>query len=77
MIKTLWNKSSQYMKWYLSLSGSRFQGAQRDCIKHMYVMQYLVTATEDADNAWSSKRMKELEMFMDAYSNKGGQFPQN
>ena len=77
MIKTLWNKSSQYMKWYLSLSGSRFQGAQRDCIKHMYVMQYLVTATEDADKAWSNKRMKELEMFMDAYSNKGGQFPQN
>ena len=36
LVDQLWKKSQQYMMWYCSLDGYRFDGSQRDCMIQLY-----------------------------------------
>ncbi|MBR4521867.1 MAG: DUF2723 domain-containing protein, partial [Prevotella sp.] len=38
-LDAMWKTSAQYVRYYLSLSQSRFMSSQRDCMYHLYIMQ--------------------------------------
>ena len=74
LIEQLWTKSSQYMRWYCSLSGSRFAGCQQECQLHIYVLQMLAQMGADIDEATGEKYENQLESIFRTYQNKGGNF---
>ncbi len=71
----LWNKSQQYLNWYMSLGGSRFEQSQQDCMLHFYIMQQIVEYSQFADKAWAAQKQNSLKMLLSEYQNKGGQLP--
>ena len=74
MLKKLWTKSEQYVRWYCSLSGMRFAGAQQDCRLHLVILQQAAMYAADADRQWSEKKMGELQQLFNMFQSKGGTF---
>ena len=72
MMQKLWTKSTQYLKWYISLSDSRFRGSQRECMMHMYILQNIINNTPDAK--WGQEKAKELDNLAGVYASRGGSF---
>ena len=72
IINSLWNNSSQYMKWYCSLSGFRFDSAKQDCLMHFYILQQINALTQTLDEKLADKQMKELTILGGIYQEKGG-----
>ncbi|NPD92143.1 glycosyltransferase family 117 protein [Xylanibacter muris] len=75
ILEKLWNKSNQYIDWYLSLDGTRFAGSQSDCLRHFYIMQQVSMIAMQIDKNWGEKLAGQLNIKMDQYHGKGGQFP--
>src|SRR5574344_2012558 len=75
LFSALWNKSQQYLNWYISLDGSRFEQAQQDCLLHFYIMQQIIEDSQYIDRAWALQKQKSLSMLLSAYQGKGGQLP--
>ena len=71
-VDELWKKSSQYMKWYCSLDGSRFANYQRDCQMHLYIMQMLAQIADDIDEKTGEQYAKKLEDAFRSFQAKGG-----
>ena len=74
ILKKLWTKSEQYLKWYCGLSGLRFASAQRDCMYHIFILQQTAMTASEADQQWGAQKMKELESLVNLYQGKGGRF---
>ena len=74
LLDQLWNKSTQYMTWYLSLDGMRFDNSQRDCMVHLYIMNQLYDMQETLDEKIAAKKDKQLESLINLYHAKGGSF---
>ena len=74
LLDLLWKKSSQYMQWYTSLDGSRFDGAQRDCMLHLYIMNQLLEVQSGLDEKKAGQKDKQLEALINLYHAKGGSF---
>ena len=72
LLKTLWTKSSQYLQWYCSLDGFRFDGSQRDCMYHLYLMQQLLQIADSQDETLAKKLDGELQHLVSLYHSKGG-----
>ena len=72
IMNDLWKQASQYMMWYCSLDGFRFDAAQNDCAIQLYIMQQLVALGDTFDNKWSDKRLQELTNLMTLFEQKGG-----
>ena len=73
MIKKLWKKSEQYLRWYCSLNGSDFTASQRDCMLHFFVLQQCAAIGAEADPEWGrQKQEKGLEELFMMYRSKGG-----
>ena len=68
----LWTRSKQYMDWYLSLDGMRFASAYRDCMENIYVMQNVAMLGKQLKPEWGEKKLRELDMVIEAYHGKGG-----
>ena len=75
-IDAVWKSAEQYLGWYLSLEGARFQGSTRDCLAQFYQMRQTVTITEMFDRSLAAKQRKQLESLMSLYHSKGGVFPE-
>lgn len=75
ILEKLWKKSSQYIDWYLGLDGNRFAGSQSDCLRHFYIMQQVSMIAMQIDKNWGDKLAGQLNIKMDQYHGKGGQFP--
>ena len=71
-LEELWEKSSQYMQWYCSLSGKRFAGSQHDCQMHLYIMQTLVQIADEIDEGTGEQYARKLEEFFRKFQSKGG-----
>jgi tetratricopeptide (TPR) repeat protein len=69
----LFEKSKQYINWYLSLNGSRFEQAQQDCMLQFYIMQEVLSASKSCDMSWTTKHNSILEALLTTYQSKGGQ----
>ena len=72
IMNDLWSQASQYMMWYCSLEGFRFESAQNDCAIQLYIMQQLVALGDTFDKKWSDKRLQELTNLMTLFEQKGG-----
>ena len=72
IIDELWKKSSQYLRFYCSLDGSRFDMSQRDCMLHLYVMQQIIDLQDLIDKKKGDKLGQQLQGYMHIYESKGG-----
>ena len=72
LINDLWKTSSQYMKWYCTLSGYHFEASANDCAVQMYIMQQLIALADGFDQKWADSHMKELGEMAAVYQQKGG-----
>ena len=72
IIDQMWHNSSQYLKWYCSLTGFRFDGAKSDCLLHLYILQQLATLTDSIDQKHADQQIRELNMLSSLYEQKGG-----
>ena len=72
LIDQLWKKSSQYMRWYCSLSPMRFANSQQECQMHLYILQMLAQLAGDVDEATGEKYEKQLEAVFRIFQSKGG-----
>ena len=73
IMNDLWKTSSQYMKWYCTLTGSRFESSANDVAIQIYIMQQLVTLADTFDEKWAEGHMKELTEMVAVYEQKGGE----
>ena len=74
LYKQLWTKSEQYIIWYCSLEGMRFQSSMRDCMTHFYILQQISLETEKLDKKWSDAQSKKFDTLLNVYHSKGGSF---
>ena len=74
LIDRLWKKSQQYMTWYCSLDGYRFEGSQRDCMIQLYVMNQLVDLQTAIDVKKGEQKNQQLDTIVQLYHAKGGRF---
>ena len=72
LINDLWKTSSEYMKWYCTLSGSRLESAANDVAIQIYIMQQLIAIADSFDQQWADSHMKELGEMASVYEQKGG-----
>ena len=68
----LWTTASQYLHWYCSLEGYRFDAAQNDCAIQLYIMQQLIAIGDTFDQKWADKHMQELNQMATLYEQRGG-----
>ena len=73
VIADMWKTSTQYLRWYLSLSQARFNASQRECMLNLYIMQRICEIASRNNPSLGEKKMTELSQFMDAYQKRGGQ----
>ena len=74
LVDQLWKKSQQYMMWYCSLDGYRFDGSQRDCMIQLYVMNQLLDLQTAIDEKKGAQKDQQLEGLIQLYHSKGGRF---
>ena len=74
LVDQLWKKSQQYLQWYCSLDGYRFDGSQRDCMINIYVMNQLVDLQASIDEKKGAQKDQQLEGLIQLYHSKGGRF---
>ena len=74
LYKQLSAKSEQYVGWYCSLDGMRFQSSMRDCLTHIYILQQISLETDSIDKKWSDAQQKRLNALVKYYQSKGGSF---
>ncbi len=72
ILNSLWTNSVQYMKWYCSLTGFRFDSAQQDCLMHFYILQQINALTQTIEPKLAEKQLKELSILGTIYQEKGG-----
>jgi len=75
IVNKVFNMSHQYMRWYNSLSGSRFTQSQRDCMMNIFVMNSCFEVAEMIDRAWAESLNKIYFSDVNTYQNKGGHLP--
>jgi hypothetical protein len=74
LIDILWNKSTQYMNYYCSLSPGRFSAAQSDCMYHLYIMNHLADFASIVDEAKGKEYTDKLNGLAQAYTARGGRY---
>ena len=72
IIKPMWTNSAQYMFYYSSLDGMRFKSAENDAIMHFYILQQIVSLTQNIDKTWTDGRIAELSALVKLFESKGG-----
>ena len=72
VVDELWTKSCQYLQWYCSLDGMRFDSSQRDCLLHIYVMQQLLGVQDLLSEELADKKEQQLNGYVTLYQSKGG-----
>ena len=72
IIDSLWKNSVQYMKWYCSLEGFRFDSAKQDCLMHFYILQQVNGLTQTLDEKLADKQLNELSILGSYYQERGG-----
>ena len=75
ILQAMWNDAAQYMRFYLSLSESRFGLAQQDCMTQMYIMQQLNDITKLVDGQLAKQQLDEMGRYYATYHTKGGMEP--
>ncbi len=72
IMEDLWKTANQYLTWYCSLDGYRFDSVQNECSIQLYIMQQLIALGETFDQKWAEKHMQILNQQVTFFSEKGG-----
>ena len=72
IMNDLWKTAEQYLRWYTSLDGYRFDAAQQDCTVQLYIMQQLIALAQTFDEDWADKHMTMLNEQASFFESKGG-----
>ena len=76
LVDQLWKKSEQYIKWYCSLDGYRFDGSQREIQINIILMNQLVDVQAAIDEKKGEQKEQQLDALVRLYYAKGGKFEQ-
>ena len=74
LINKLWTKACQYMQWYCTLDGMRFENSQHDIMIQGYIMQQMLDFESFIDTKKAEKMGQQLDGFMKLFEAKGGSF---
>ena len=74
MVDLLWKKSQQYLQWYCSLDGYRFDSSQREIQIIIIVMNQLVDVQAAIDEKKGTEKEQQLDALVKLYYAKGGKF---
>ena len=72
IMNQMWTTASQYLRWYCTLDGYRFESAQNDCAIQLYIMQQLLALGDTFDQKWSDSHMQQLNQLATLYEQRGG-----
>ena len=72
-INAVWNNAEQYVKYYLSLDGTRFTQSQRDVMIQFSIMQQVTEVSRILDKKLAKKQTDSLNRYYMMYVGKGGQ----
>ena len=72
IIKPMWKNSTEYMFYYCSLEGYRFKSSENDAVMHFYILQQLMSLSQNIDKKWTDERMIELSALVKMFEDKGG-----
>ncbi len=76
LVNSMSKNSSQYLNWYLSLSPSRFQSSQRECVYHIYVLKSLADITAQYGSSLAAKQRQTFSVMAGRYTGRGGSLEQ-
>ncbi len=76
LIDQLWRKSAEYMLWYCSLDGQRFESSQQDCILHLYILNQVLDLQSAVDEKKAEEKEKQFQGINKIYTAKGGTYGQ-
>ena len=76
LIDQLWRKSAEYMLWYCSLDGQRFESSQQDCILHLYILNQVLDLQSAVDEKKAEEKDKQFQNINKIYTAKGGTYGQ-
>ncbi len=74
LIDILWKKASQYLTWYYSLDGMRFESSQHDCLIQLYIAEQLLQVQETIDSEKAKKMDLRIQQLTKQFHAKGGRF---
>ena len=74
VLRELWKNSEQYIGWYISLEGSRFEGAELEINRHFYILQQINGLSEHIDPKWTEQNIQKMNNLATLFLSKGGQF---
>ena len=76
LIDQLWRKSAEYMMWYCSLDGQRFESSQQDCMLHLYILNQVLDLQSAVDAKKAEEKDKQFQTINKIYTAKGGTYGQ-
>ena len=76
LIDQLWRKSAEYMVWYCSLDGQRFESSQQDCMLHLYILNQVLDLQSAVDAKKAEEKDKQFQTINKIYTAKGGTYGQ-
>jgi len=74
LVDQLWKKSQQYLQWYCSLDGYRFDCSQHDCVIQFIVMNQLLDVQTAIDEKKGEQKGQQMDAIVRLYQSKGGKF---
>ena len=74
--ENMWKNAAQYLRWYNSMTPSRFAMCQYECMQQIYIMQALYEIAYDCDEKMSERFLKQFTELITQYQAKGGQLPE-
>ena len=75
VLDAMWKDACQYMEWYLSLQGRRFDNASNDCFTQLFIMNKATQVAQLISKQLMDKYGKALDAYYQRYHNKGGMMP--
>lgn len=77
ILDKLWKNSEQYLNWYMSFSGRRFNLSMQDCYLHFNIMSRILRdADEVIDKDWADKHVSSINALYKRYVGMGGTIPE-
>ena len=75
LFNDVWNNSTQYMNWYLSLDGNHFAQSMSDCLREMSIMQECNRVASIIDPKLAQHTGHQFQSLFNMYRGKGGVLP--
>ena len=75
LFNDVWNNSTQYMNWYLSLDSNHFAQSMSDCLREMSIMQECNRVASIIDSKLAQRTGRQFQSLFNMYRGKGGVLP--